>query len=1329
MHLRTLSSFIAILILTVLLSIRISYGASPQTSAVQTESSGTRFSINNLPPRIDTLQHAHTYYIRPNFEHQSGVLNHSQSQIPQLVKIAGVPFNSTNHRVTMSGSKWLPIDSNLKLISPDVINPEIKGQEEDSFIESRTWPAAVSILDVSIFRNLRIARIQIIPVRYNDGRLEYLASADIRLTWQDEDTTTPGSNNFAAIKELSDNKDYNLYQDILLNKEQALAFVQQPAKRTKIMKTAFKAGGDFLVFYTSESGIYKIGRQDFESAGISAAGINPQHIRFYNNGGQVLPENLSVQRADSLTEIPVLFEGNSDQTFGEQEFFYFYAHPVNDWTFKESAQQWQHYSNPYATENAFWVSWDSGPVAPKRLTAETPQGATEVTTDQGLRLQKIENEIHNPIRSGRDWFGSELNSKSPDISFDFKLVQPASANEGSVRLKVVSLLTGRNTISASWNEANLGTIIFNGSSAGGGYRNLRTGLQSFSLKANQTNSQNTLKLEYASSNVAGTLYVDWIEVVAEDALQAVDGTLSFATRPTDNIISYSLSGLGPDTKIFEISNNLEPRLLQFSTSSGNITFKDQNSRQSPHRFWASENTMAPVRAERYTSTDLRSTQNKADMLIIAGDDFLEISEQLAEHKRAFRSFDVEVVPMKAITMEFGWGLTDPVALRDFIAYAFHNWQKQPAYVLLVGDATYDYRGVSNPALSNHVPSYQTDELNELFNRNIEAFFTYVNGNDRTMDLAIGRIPAQTVTDAENLIEKIISYEKAPERGFWRTMLTMVADDELLTGGRASGETIHTRDAELIAEQDVPDMINLRKIYLMEYEAVLTASVAGVRKPKAQNDIIDQLNLGTLIINYVGHGNSKQWAHEQVFDQGSDISRIQNGMRLPFFVAATCDFGRYDLLNGQSFPEELLNAKDRGAVGFLTSSRVVYASDNKAFNSQYYRRLFSRGLETMAIGDAMVLARLTTTSTTNDEKYSILGDPSMHLALPTKSADIFGITPDTLTSLSRTEINGGINFSGNGQIMQNGDVEIRVFDNANTKQYVTQLGGKVSYILPGNLLYKGKNRLNNGAFKAMFIVPKDITYGGTSARISIYGAGDSGEAIGFKNDIPISLRSALLRDPHGPEIKIGFEDRDYFMDGDMVPIGKKLQVTLADTLSGINITGEVGHKITLTFDENVEEQLDVTSRFLYFENSYHSGQLSVALPELSPGLHRARLKAWDNSNNSSFAEFTFILTSRGELSLENVLNFPNPFQNSTTFTFKLNAAASINIGVYTSSGRLIKKIEDISGEPGFNAIPWDGRDADGDMLANGIYLYKISAKPAPEAVQKTIEKIGKMAIYR
>jgi len=94
-----------------------------------------------------------------------------------------------------------------------------------------------------------------------------------------------------------------------------------------------------------------------------------------------------------------------------------------------------------------------------------------------------------------------------------------------------------------------------------------------------------------------------------------------------------------------------------------------------------------------------------------------------------------------------------------------------------------------------------------------------------------------------------------------------------------------------------------------------------------------------------------------------------------------------------------------------------------------------------------------------------------------------------------------------------------------------------------------------------------------------------------------------------------------------------------------------------------------------------------------------------------------------------MNYPNPFVNTTEFTFRQNQSGLLNVTVkvYTVAGRLIQTLTTTSAGESFVRVPWDGRDRDGDILANGVYFYKVLVSTADGRFSS--EALGKLAIVK
>jgi hypothetical protein len=269
-------------------------------------------------------------------------------------------------------------------------------------------------------------------------------------------------------------------------------------------------------------------------------------------------------------------------------------------------------------------------------------------------------------------------------------------------------------------------------------------------------------------------------------------------------------------------------------------------------------------------------------------------------------------------------------------------------------------------------------------------------------------------------------------------------------------------------------------------------------------------------------------------------------------------------------------------------------------------------------------------------------------------------------------------------------------------------------------------VEKGRFEVTFVMPKDISYGGHLARISAYLHDSQQDGLAYRDSLLVGGTATAVEDTAGPSISMTIAGQD-FASGDFTSSSPTIVVRLEDE-NGINITGEVGHWIVLNVDADAQ-RIDLTDRFSYDPGSYQRGTLEYTIAGLSPGDHVATVKAWDNFNNFSIGTLTFRVAEEKNLILKDVLNCPNPFDprsEHTVFTYQLSRPAEVTIKIYTVAGRLIRTLREGERMSGYNeSQPWRGEDEDNDSIANGVYLYKITAR----ADDKRAEAHGKVVIMR
>ena len=376
---------------------------------------------------------------------------------------------------------------------------------------------------------------------------------------------------------------------------------------------------------------------------------------------------------------------------------------------------------------------------------------------------------------------------------------------------------------------------------------------------------------------------------------------------------------------------------------------------------------------------------------------------------------------------------------------------------------------------------------------------------------------------------------------------------------------------------------------------------------------------------------------------------------------------------------------------------------------------------------------------NKRSFTLIGDPGLKIALPrmnvvTDSINGFSpaITMDTLRALSKVTIKGHLeDFDGADLTNFNGFIYPSVYDKPKIQQTLSNDGPIASPVqtfeLQTNRLYRGKASVTNGQFEFTFIVPKDIDYSFDFGKISYYAENGVIDALGNDKRFYVGgVNPNGLDDNIGPDIEIFLNDES-FVNGGITDETPQLIVKVFDE-NGINAVGNgIGHDFTAILDQETSKPIILNDYYTADLDSYQSGEARYNFTAIEPGIHTLTVKVWDVNNNSSESTVEFEVREKEELSLEHVLNYPNPFTTSTEFFFEHNQVCSYleaQIQVLTVSGKLVRTINQLVHTEGFRSegIHWDGRDDFGDQLAKGVYVYRLSVQTPDGARAEKLEKL-------
>jgi len=966
--------------------------------------------------------------------------------------------------------------------------------------------------------------------------------------------------------------------------------------------------------------------------------------------------------------------------------------------------------NPYSENNFYWlnIGGNSEPLwMETEQISEEPQG----TIVSALSFQRHEKEIINPFATGLNWYGETLSNSSDalQITFDGEMMNTSAttlkfkANNSTSFTNSCECIVGNTGESVEFSRQN-----------------------SHFVEVISNASEPRVEIDYSSFDQSGMVYLDWIDFIGERKLAFSENIFDFLLySQTDQTQIVKIETDAENLQIYDISNPAQVEIIQSVATQTGVSFETNLTAGIQKRILLSAKNQTPELEDlgNYDLNAIRQKIMQTDYLIITTDDFYDAALELADFHAAFDMLSSAVVLFEDLANSFAMGIQDPHVIQHFLRWGWNHWEAPfPQYLFLFGDGDYDYRNLTGFS-QQKIPPYEieTDQATtgSYSNRASDDHFGFINGYDRTPDIVIGRIPVRTAEEAQSAVTAIIDYSQNPNWGVWKNRVLLCADD---LSHPLSNETQHINHTENKLLPQIDDGILVNKIYLTEYEEQHNASEGGVTMPKANSDLMEAINLGAVLINYVGHGSPTQWAQEELLVMDRDLENIQVSDALPFWIAATCDWARWDDPIQQSMAEKLLTT-NRG-IGVIAALRPVFGGQNTELAKYVFQQVFQNP-QNYRIGDAYFIAKqqANTSDLVNDEKFHLLADPALKLAIPQFEIQLDSLDSRKFPSLSVGHASGMIPLEN--PLNETTIVHAQIFDGGNHTTR-TFSDASVSYWLDGNTIFAGKISNDNQNFTLNFFVPKDISYSNEPGKIHFYAFN---EALGIDGNARLDSiyfvgSDGTITDTEGPKIQF-LKDERTISDGEKFNADEILTIQIED-LHGINLTQEIGHAILLTMDDDESNAKNITNQFSYETDSYQKGTVQFRLNEIETGTHEIGVTAWDSFNNDSENSIQISIVETENLQISELTNYPNPFKQSTQFYFYTNQEISVALAIFTVAGTHIQTIEpEFSFDSGYNCFSWDGRDYFGDCLANGIYLYALTAHSI-ETNEEVIVR-GKLAV--
>jgi hypothetical protein len=795
------------------------------------------------------------------------------------------------------------------------------------YAQDAPHPSLVATLEeLGQVRGHRVARVAFHPFRYNPARSELLVTRHIlvEIRFEQEgssagstDTSRLASPHFTAV-----------LRRALLNYEVAQSW--QATRPTGPSASAATANppatqpGSHKVF-VDRNGLYRLTYSSLQAL-VPVASVDPTTFQLFEQG----------------QEIAITVQGEGDHSFDPGDSILFYGRVPR---------------SRYTDRNVYWLRY--GDAAGLRMDTRDVTPGDLPAGDTWATARYEENSFYDskyPAADGDHWYAAELRPLAGYDHTALLSLMPldTGVTTATLRVKMVGYTTNSHHATFQVNGQSAGSLIWSGNDPVTATNTLNRALL---LSGN-----NSVRVAANASN-EGT----WLDAIEIDyAFQAVAGNEA-AFWGQAGAHRYTIGGFtNSDLYLYDISDPRHPVRLDGGTGGGGAPFSFADAPAQPATYLAltSAQIRQPVAILADTPSDLCNADNGADYVIITHANFASAISPLASYRQS-QGLVVSTVDVQDVYDEFGGGLLDPEAIRSFIAYAYDKWATlAPAYVLLVGDGSYDFLDHFGHGSVNYIPPYLDMVDPWLGETAADNLYAAVDG-DRLADVWLGRLPVTTAAEASTVVNKIVDYEQTPWLGDWNTRHVFVAENV----DRYGNDFAASADAVYNAYISAP--WTGQKVYLDD----LTTQ-------EARQQTMNAWQSGALLVSFVGHSSWHQWATANLFDV-YDVPGVHNDGRLPVLLSMTCYTGLFQHPEYPTLDESLLRLQGGGAIATFSPSGLGVATGHDHLFQGFYEAVLIDGLtELGATVESSKLNLVAKAPVYLDllDTYHLFGDPAMPINL-------------------------------------------------------------------------------------------------------------------------------------------------------------------------------------------------------------------------------------------------------------------------------------------------------------------------------------------------------------
>lgn len=1058
----------------------------------------------------------------------------------------------------------------------------------------------------------------------------------------------------------------------------------------------FFASGEWLKFGVTKAGIHSISLAKISDLGLDVS--NPENLALYGGQSAMFPQTVSENTVFSPEEVPFWFSNNSSQ--GDALYFHS-SGPVNTilTDFGELASE----RNLFTDTIYYYLTLKE---SSSLKVEEISTNSELVSSDTLMAYQYLEKDEINLLGSGRQWFSDLISSENSSSEFVMKVGDFAS--EMFVKYRVV----GSSSRGAVYSEFGTKDSVFSSlriaeTKAGYGTK-ARGEIGSFLVGEELVSDEFILKHGLNDEGIENAkLYLDYVSLNYHADHSKLKPNTSYY------VLSNSQGGILLD------QGSLNDRLLVKDLETGimsvvtpliveekyNYEFFNINSELVFFKNDALYNE--PIFLSNVDNFSL-TLNEEPELLIIYHSSLKEQADRLKAHKESL-GLSTTLADVGHVIDQYGSGNPDVSAIRNFVKYV-HQSSNSLKYLLILGDCSYDYKDrlVDN---TNMIPVYQSREsFHNVQTFSSDDFYGFLSDSDgewaenssgnHLLDIAVGRIPANTAESAKYAVDKIVFYETDKVSASWKNNMIFVADDE--------DNALHVNQVNQLVErvQAISPFIRDKKIYVDAYERP-NGDVSKIRQ-----DLLDALNTGAIVVNFTGHGTELSWTGEEILTIQT-VKDLDNSEKLPLFVTATCEFGRFDDPSLVSGAEALFMSR-AGAIGLVTTTRPVYASSNFTINKAFYDELFLKeNGKYRSLGDVFRATKNASLNSVFNRNFSLLADPSIHINLPEREIVFDKINNDSVTSFEDT-ISLGEPFNLKLSVISEDGVVDTEFNGVSTLSFYEKLEEAVTkgdkgqttatFTKTRELVYEVNVEVVNGLIEADLIIPVGINPYSRNMNIIAYAFSEEGiEASGALEKITMGglHSSELSNNPTLITLIASSMNNDGQYDSK-----SEFEFELKD-LDGISFSSLIiGKENYAVIDGDFDNKILVNDYMILVDGDSREAYLELPLDFLSQGDHTLELFVFDSfGTKSSSGEILFTVGASTEVFL-----YPSPVFDELFLNVKrsnVDLDFSYEVVIYSIYGQEIFNLSGV----GEKELDFNKKliSMDSGLFASGVYNYFVTLR--------------------